>query len=231
MWSSIPVSPVTTGGMGRPGSTRVLKRSSTRRPLMRTAPISVTLEWPGEPAGGLEVDDAEDGLGEVGVRPVGRREADQVAPEPGEPRVALDDLGDQAALQALGAAAQAQELRRDVAHLEGTAPPHEQRAEPVGHGVTALGAGLGRGQGKPELGGDGQPATDANGGLRRHRPALRGRRDPGARGARDRSSWALAIRGGSPSTSRRTARAPDAPAAVSTTGPTVAISAVEPPAG
>ena len=42
--SSMPVSSVTMAGIGRPGSTSVSKRSLTRPPSTRTAPISVTLE-------------------------------------------------------------------------------------------------------------------------------------------------------------------------------------------
>ncbi len=47
--SSMPVSSVTTGGIGRFGFTSVTKRSTTSPALIRTAPISVTFESPGEP--------------------------------------------------------------------------------------------------------------------------------------------------------------------------------------
>jgi len=113
------------------------------------------LRMPRRPAGGLEVDDAERRVGQVGVRPVRRRQAHQVASEPREARVALHDLGHELALEALGAPPQAKELRRDVAHLQGAAAPREQRAEAVGHRVAPLGPRLGGGQRQPELGGDG----------------------------------------------------------------------------
>ncbi len=109
----------------------------------------------GRAAGGLQVDDAERRVGQVRVRPVRRGEAHQVAAQPGEARVALHDLGHQLALEPLGAPPQPQELRGDVAHLEGPAAAHEQRAQAVGHGVAPLGPGLGGGQRQPELCGDG----------------------------------------------------------------------------
>ena len=109
------------------------------------------LRGPGRAAGGLEVDDAEGGVLQSGGVPVGRRQAHQVATEPGQPGVALDDLGHQPALQALRAAAQPQELRGHLADLERAAAAGQQRAQPVGERVAPLGARLGEREGQREL--------------------------------------------------------------------------------
>jgi hypothetical protein len=109
------------------------------------------LRQPGRAAGRLQVDDAEGGRRQAGSRPVRRRQADQVAAEPGEPGVALDDLGDEPSLEPLGTAAQPQQLGGHVPNLERPPAPHDERAQAVGQRVRALGPRLGHGEREVEL--------------------------------------------------------------------------------
>ena len=173
MASSIPVRSVTTGGIGRPGLTRVAEAllhvaapGSGRRRSRSPSSARARRRWsPGRRR-------RRSACGQLGAGPVRRREPHQVAPEPGQPRVALDDLGDQPALQALGAAAQPQELGRDVA-----------RPRAAGPGARAARRGGRAGSRRPRhragvrgvAGGVASrwtPAIDSNGGLRRHRSPL-----------------------------------------------------------
>ena len=145
------------------------------------------------PAGGLEVDHAEGRAGQARRRPLRRRQPDQVAPEPGEARVALHDLGHQPPLEPLGAAAQPQQLGGDVPHLERPAPAGDEGAEPVGQRVGPLGPGLGRRERQVELQGG-----------RHRRPMLtatpavtpRPRRRPGTGARRGRTASRAAPPGG-----------------------------------
>ena len=212
--SSMPVSSVTTGGIGRLGFD---ERDEAVDHLAGPDPHGSDLGDLREPRGAsgrLQVDHAEGGRGEPGRRPVGRGEPHQVAAEPREPGVALDDLRHEPPLEALRAAAQPQELRGHVPHLERPAAADDERAQAVGERVRALGAPAGARGAAGGAGSGESPSADSNADPRRHPPAAT---SPGESGS-ERSSWPPGGAGARPSTRTLTRSVPAASAAVLTSG-------------
>ena len=129
--SSRPVIPAITGGTGTPGSTRVWNVPAGSSPSTRTAPISQMAGLPRRRPGRLQVDDDEARRLERQIVPRRRREPD-ARPAPGEPRVAGDDVLEQAPRQPFGRVREREEHAGGLLDGNRPAPLLDELHEPVG---------------------------------------------------------------------------------------------------